>query len=135
MSLFAGNDTIKFYFDDGEITDAAVGEEFIEVREKLSYKFRKEYQKKMASAIVYKGNDIQLKPEAVEHDKWLLSKVITRVVAEDENGDVQELEGKDVTPQIIDELDSKIINQLSNKIKEMYGLSAKAKEDVDELGE
>jgi outer membrane lipoprotein-sorting protein len=136
MSLFARNDTVKFYFDEGKLNESAVSEEFIEVKEKLPYKLRREYQKKMASSIIYKGNnEAQIKPDAVEHDKWLLAKIIVRIVAEDENGDIEELEDKAVTPQLIDELDSKIIDQLSNKIKDMYGLTAQAKEEADELGE
>jgi len=136
MGLFATKETIRLFINEDKITEEEVSREFIEVLSALPYKYQLEYSKEMSKSIVYgKKDSVQLKPEAFDVDKKLLLKVIVSLTAYDDDGELITLDQKDINMGTINDLNSKVITSLVEYLKKRYGLTAEAKEEVDELGE
>ncbi|MHA1868447.1 MAG: hypothetical protein ACTSVB_07405 [Candidatus Heimdallarchaeaceae archaeon] len=138
MGIFATKETITLFVDEeGKITQEPVSNNCFEVLKSLPYSLNVEYSKKMSDSIIYgKGNSIKLKPGAFEIDKWLLSKVVKKIIYE-EDGDIKE--EPNITQLIFASMDNQIVTNLVNYLKDMYALTPEKKEEteeeLDELGE
>jgi hypothetical protein len=143
MSIRARDGSVvRLYFDDEFNFVDEKTPEYVEILDGLTYSIHTKYTQKMSDSIVYKGDEVvKIKEEAFKTELWLLSKVI-KEIASVEDGEVVI-----ITPPLktddfmstLSELNSKFINKLLTKVKEIYGMAGKAKEEEEkseeELGE
>jgi hypothetical protein len=143
MSIRARDGSVvRLYFDDEFNFVDEKTPEYVEVLDSLTYSLHTKYTQKMADSIVYKGEEVvKIKEEAFKTELWLLSKVVKEIVS------IEEGEVVTITPPlktddfigILNEFNSKFINKLLAKVKEVYGMAGKAKEedekDEEALGE
>ncbi len=137
MSIRAKEDSvIRLYFDgEFEFVDEKTPE-YVEIMDSLTYSLHTKYTQKMSDSIVYRGDEVvKIKEGAFQTELWLLAKVVKKIVSVEDNGELEVIEAPAKTEDFIStlsNLNSKFINKLLSKVKDVYGMAGKGKEEAEE---
>ncbi len=131
--LIAREDTVKLYVDeDKSLSTAYETDTYFEVLGSIDYGLQSKYGQKMSKNVEYgTGNRMKIGEGLFDTQLWFLKAIIKKIVDDDKI-----FEGKDeITEGFLRTIDGTIMNNLFNKLRDMYGIGAVSKEEDEELGE